>query len=62
MPKNVKKAEKGSVFLNDKEILDTRRNYPGTRVVKKVTDYPGTRYSTLETLVTYIDFTINVTF
>jgi hypothetical protein len=30
-------------FLVKLELLDTRPNYPGTRVVKKVTNYPGTR-------------------
>ncbi len=36
------KAQKGS-FLSDFTLLDTRPNYPGSRVVKKVTNYPGTR-------------------
>jgi len=33
------KAQKSSDF----NLLDTRPNYPGSRVVKKVTNYPGTR-------------------
>ncbi len=42
------------LFFLKLHVLDTRPNYPGTRVVKKVTNYPGirvgTRCSTLETL------------
>ncbi len=36
--------------MSDFNLLDTRPNYPGSRVVKKVIKYPGTRYSALETL------------
>ncbi len=30
-------------FIQEFALLDTRPNFPGTRVVKRVINYPGTR-------------------
>ncbi len=43
MPKFILKYVYNEPILVKLELLDTRPNYPGTRVVKKVTNYPGTR-------------------
>jgi len=46
MLKNCFKMHKNALkklFLSEFKLLDTRPNYPGSRVVKKVTNYPGTR-------------------
>jgi hypothetical protein len=41
--KNFHKYVEKSQYTIKLEILDTRANYPGTRVAKKVANYPGTR-------------------
>ena len=43
MPKKKFENAGKKSFLLKSDVLNTRPNYPGTRVVKKVTNYPGTQ-------------------